>query len=304
MSDERPDQPGTPPEPDATPGAADAPPADGSGTDAADAAPSGEGAPDAPPTCAECGSPLTDDQTYCLVCGAPTSRAPRLRKRGSPAALVAALAVFGLGAGGLAFAVSRDDSGTSTRPVTATGPSTVPLTTGTQTGPTTGPLPTDTGGIVPTSTGTVTTSTTGTDTQTGFQTVTSGSTFPTTGALPTDTGGGFTDTSDTSDTSDTGSDTGSITETEATLTSQWPTGTQAWTAIIASARDEQAARDVRSQARDLGYGARILLSDDHPDLTPGLYVVFVGVFQAKARAVAQVGRLQGDFPGAYPRYIT
>lgn len=296
MSDERPPESGTTPdapEPDATPGPD---PADDAQTSAGGEPP----AAGAPPACEECGSPLTAEQTYCLVCGAPTPRAPRLRRRGSPVALVAALVVFGLGAGGLAFALTRDDGGggAGTRPITVTGPSTTPVTGGTQTGPTTGPLPTDTTGIVTTPTAGTTTGTgtgTGTGTETGFQTVTSGSTFPTTGS---DTSGGL--PPDTSGSTGTGS----ITETEATLTSQWPSGESAWTAIIASARDEQAARDVRTRARDLGYKARILLSDEHPDLTPGLYVVFVGVYRDKAKAVAMVGRLRGDFAGAYPRYIT
>ena len=55
--------------------------------------------------------PLDADQTYCLECGSPTPLAPAAPPRparhgGDPAA---AMAVLGLGAGALAYAVSSDD---------------------------------------------------------------------------------------------------------------------------------------------------------------------------------------------------
>lgn len=273
--------------------------------------------PDATPpqaACTECGGPLEEDQTYCLVCGEPTPKAPALRRQRGPGWLVGALVVLGLGAGALAFVLASDDEGSAAGSVSTlvtVGVTTVPSTLDTS-GLTTGSLPTDT-------TGSISTPTEGTQSvDTGFVTTTSGTagTLPTdtTGSLPTDTTGSFpTDTTGSLPTDTTGSfpTTTAATTTDVVPTatdeeiiSDWPVGTSAWTTIVASATDATAARAAQDRAVSSGFGAKILLSDDHPDLTPGLYVVYVGVFRNKADAVAMTGRAQSSFPGAYPRYIS
>ena len=88
-----------------------------------------------PPRCTECGAELAEDQTYCLECGHPTPRAPRLT-RGSRygLAIAAGLVVLGLGAGALAYAVSQDDdpkgatAGSTITDVTPTAPINDPST--------------------------------------------------------------------------------------------------------------------------------------------------------------------------------
>jgi hypothetical protein len=255
------------------------------------------------PACVECGSPLEPDQTYCLVCGTPTPRAPRLHRARGPGWLVLALVVLGIGAGALAWAIAADDDGTAvvTTTPTVTDVTTAPTDT-VDTG-TVGTLPSDT-------TGSISVPTEGTESvDTGFVTVTSGTdTVPTdTGGLPTDTSGippGTTDTppTDTSPT-DTGTET-FPTETEEDVVSDWPVGTSGWTAVISSVGDPQEAADTRDQAVSEGVGAKILLSDDHPGLTPGLYVVYVGVFGERAAAIAQATRLRDRYPGAYARFIS
>jgi len=273
-----------------------------------DGTPPGEGVPPevpadagvpadaAPPRCAECGSPLDPDQTYCLVCGTPTPLAPRIRRSRAGAWIGAGLVVAGLGAGLLAWAVADDDDA---RAATATlGTATIATVTAPTTATVaTGPLPPDTS-IVTTPPPFTTPTDGGTTTPTDFVTTagpTTAGTGPvdTTGGLPPD-GGTTTDETTTS----------SVIEPPADPESDWPVGTSAWTAVIASASDGTAARDARAEARDRGHGAGILLSDDHAGLTPGLFVVYVGVFADRADAVAQVRRLESDYPGTYPRYIS
>ncbi|MCC6830826.1 MAG: SPOR domain-containing protein [Thermoleophilia bacterium] len=253
-----------------------------------------------PPRCRECDAVLDERQTYCLECGAPTPLAPSLRRRGGMGALAAGLAVLGVGAGFLGYAVASDD-GDGGRPATVlTAPPPVPTsstidTTGI------GPLPPDTTATTPTSPDDGTT--------TGFVTTTSGTTAPGTplpgtgSTTPTDTGGGLPPDTTGSPPATTTEDTGTEPPDTAEPTSDWPAGTSAWTAIVASAEDADAARQERSRARAAGFGAGILISDDHSDLSPGLYVVYIGVYADRGRAVAMAGRARATFPGAYARYV-
>ena len=287
----------TPPDdPQATPPAGDEP------TPVPDAAVEETG----PPRCCECDAVLDPDQTYYLECGAPTPLAPRLRRRTGMAPLAAGLAMLGVGAGFLGFAVAADD-GDGPRPATVlTAPpvNTTPSTIDT-TGIGTGPLPPDT-------TATVTTPPTDPGTSTGFVTTTSGITTPppttpfpgtdtsdtgTTGTLPSDTTGLVPDETETEDTTE-------VPPAQEDLTSDWPVGRSAWTAIVASAEDADAARQQRTRARRAGYGAGILLSDEHTGLAPGLYVVYVGVYRDRTAAVAMAARARSSFPGAYARFIS
>jgi hypothetical protein len=265
----------------------------------------GEGEGEEPPEelrCANCDAPLEPDQTYCLECGAPTPAAPKLRRGGRAALVIAgALVILGLGAGALAWAVASDDDGGSTPPAaTATGTigtGTIPTdivptdTTGTVTG---GTLPTDTTATAPTGTGTLPTDTG------GFPTDTTG----TGGTLPTTTAGTETAPPET---------TTEATTTEGTTTSggggsggasDWPAGTSGWTAIVASAKSLGPAEQKKSQLQSSGQPAGILTSSDYSSLNPGYYVVFSGVFQSQSAAAAQAAKVRGQFPGAYPRQIT
>ena len=131
-----------------------------------------------PPRCEVCGAELDHDQTYCLECGSPSPLAPRLRRgRKGMAALAGAVAILGLGAGALAYAVADDGdsvSATNTAPTAPLIPGTVPLPP--ETAPTIGTLPPDTSlGTVPPPVTDVPPAT-----QTGFDTVTGPATTPTT----------------------------------------------------------------------------------------------------------------------------
>jgi hypothetical protein len=247
-----------------------------------------DAAPPPEPRCATCGADLEPDQTYCLECGAPTPLAPRLRRGGRNLLVLAgALTILGLGAGALAYAVATDDeggsTGTATAVTTATGPL-VPLPP--ETAATTGPLPPDTSFTTPDTVFTTPTtpSTTGFDTVTGPGTVT---------APPVVTDEPFPEPEPEPlpDPPDTGS-------------SDWPIGTTAWTAILASVRDEADARAAKSRVAREGEPAGVLYSSDFPDLRPGYWVVFSGRFGDRADAIAQATRMRPDFPGAYARRLT
>ncbi len=251
------------------------------------------------PSCEVCGAELEADQTYCLECGSPTPLAPRLRRGGRTAAILAgAMIVLGLGAGALAYAVVSDDDGgdgpagpsTSTDPAfTATVP-TVPLPP--ETAPTTGSLPADTSFTTPTSpdfTTPGTLPTTGFDTVTGPTSVPA--TAPTTSKVPATT------------TAPTTTKAPPATTEKADGTSDWPIGTTAWTAILASTRNEADARSAKGRVSSDGDPAGVLYSSDFSDLRPGYWVVFSGTYDSRNTAIAQAVKLRPEFPTAYARRI-
>lgn len=247
-----------------------------------------EQAPDAPPTCAECGAELAEDQTYCLECGTPTGRAPKPPRGGRAGAMVAAaLVVFGLGSGALAYAVINDDDGrggaSSTQvtdagfPVVPTEEFTIPTDSGT------GPLPPDTSGFpddpFPTDTGEL-----------------PPDTFPSTDDFDVTTEQPLDPDTDPVDDPVDDPDTGSG-------TSDWPVGESAWTVIVSSSTDESEARAMADRLSGEGEESGVLFSSDYPDLRPGYWVAFSGSFTTRADAAAHARTLSGSFPGSYPRHV-
>lgn len=254
--------------------------------------------------CGYCDAVLAEDQTYCLECGSPTPVAPGLRRGRAAVALAVGLAVLGAGAGVLAFFVARSDDDSSAvtttalvipptadvgRPDIATGPL-PPDTTFEPTTPTDA-FPTDTGGTVTEAFPTDTTAT-------GDVTAPDpGETFPTvtgTEATPTDV--------PTTEETTAEDPTTEVPPTTAVV-DDWPSGTTAWTAILSSVRSEFDARRAADDLIAEGQEAGVLVSDDHPGLRPGYYVVFSGVLDDRAAAVARAQQLAADWPGAYARRI-
>jgi hypothetical protein len=156
--------------------------------------------------------------------------------------------------------------------------------------PPTGPLPPDTSFTTPTAP-TAPTDTAGT--VTGFPTVTGPTPPPTAGttaeSTPTETqppgttaeapGGGGGGSSD------------------------WPSGTTAWTAILSSVRSESDARAAKARVASAGEDAGVLFSSDYPGLRPGFWVVYSGSFPSQAAAEAHARSLSGSWPGAYAKRI-
>lgn len=245
----------------------------------------------AAPRCAECGAELADDQTYCIECGTPTPRAPRLRRNRRTGLLVAlAILAIGGGAAALAYAVANEDDGRPSGGSTALTVTDTTVMTGPEyTIPTdgytvTGPLPPDTAGF-PTAPQTdefpVVTEQPGPDDPT--------STFdPSTDIPPVDP----IDPVDPVDPIDPGSG-----------VSDWPVGTTGWTAILSSTRSESEARSTADAVAATGEESGVLFSSDYPGLNPGYWVVFSGTFTIRSEAAAHARALAGRYPGAYPREI-
>ncbi len=262
----------------------------GSGEPPEGGGPEGEGGEGEPPEelrCANCDALLEPDQTYCLQCGAPTPVAPKLRRGGRAALIVAgALVILGLGAGALAWAVASGDGGGTTVTAVPTAGGAIPTDiVPTDTTGTAGTLPTDTTATAPTSTsGTLPTDTTGTA-----------------GALPTTTAG-----TSTAPPAATAPATTAATTTAAPSgggASDWPAGKSGWTAVVASAKEQSAAQQKKTQLQSDGQPAGILFSSDYSSLNPGYYVVFSGVFSSQSAASAQAAKVRSQFPGAYPRQV-
>jgi hypothetical protein len=297
MSEAGPPPPDAPkePEPDET-GRLPTPEGEDGGTPPDGEGPAGQGPQPPEQRCAKCDARLDPDQTYCLECGTATPLAPPLRRRGRAALIIAgALALLGIGAGALAYAVSQDNgertvtvgSAPITSPTSPTGTISPTDTTGT-TG-TVGTLPTDTTATTPTATSPTGTSPLPTDT--GITTVTSPTTPST---APTTTGETTTEPPTTEPPASGGGSTAS----------DWPSGRSGWTAVVASAKSRSAAQPAERKLSATGEPAGILFSSDFSSLRPGYYVVFSGVFSSRSQAAAQAAKLQSDFPGAYPRQVS
>ncbi len=275
-------------------------------TDAPDEKPveSDETAPAPEPlVCASCSAPLDDDQTYCLECGTPTAKAPRLSRGRGRGAVALGLAVLGLGTGGLAWAVASDRN--------PSGPVASSTTTSGTAPPATGATTIDTNGVPtvlpPVTSGTPSTPTDPAVTDTTFVTATSGTgSLPAPTTDPTASTAALTETTATATAGTTATDPGPAstgTDTGSTA-SDWPAGRTAWTAVLASARNRPEAESVRDRAQGDGEKAGILVSADHSELKPGFFVVFSGVFSSRQTAINQAARLKGSFARAYARKIT
>lgn len=239
--------------------------------------------------CGYCDAPLDEDQTYCLNCGSPTPRAPRLRSaRGAAAMIAIGLVVLGAGSGVLAYFVAEDDDdaadGTTTTALTIPPAANAGDAGTTPTTPQPGTVETDPFPET-TDTGELPTDTTATDTVTvpeePFPTVTGSDPEPpeeTTGEPPS-------------------------TPPEPGGVGDWPAGRTGWTAFLSSVRSESDARAAAARLESAGTPSGVLFSSDHPNLEPGFWVVFSGVFDAQGPAASRAGSLTDEFPGAYARRV-
>ena len=85
--------------------------------------------------------------------------------------------------------------------------------------------------------------------------------------------------------------------------SDWPAGRTGWTAFLSSVRSEPDARAAASRLEAAGTPAGVLFSSDHPNLEPGFWVVFSGVFDSQPPAATRASSLSGEFPDAYARRV-
>ncbi len=258
------------------------------------------------PLCAECSAPLEEDQRYCLECGAPTPMAPTLGRRLGPAGILAiGLAVLGIGAGTLAYALAKDDKATAGIP---TGITTAPTTFSSI-----GTFPTDpTASVDQTLSSTQPVLPPFPSTSTPF-TDTSTSTLPTTSSAPTVSTGSGTQTIQPTITT-TPTTTPQVTTPPVTTRSTptttpasgadtWTNGTSGWTVIIASTSNQSDATAFRNRVNGTGRSAGLIDSSRYSTLKPNLWAVFIGVYSSRTQAISRAASLRATYPGAYAQHI-
>lgn len=236
--------------------------------------------------CAQCNARLDPDQYYCLECGWTSEIAPGLApKRTLGPLLAAGLIALGLVGGGVAFAALQDDDDGGVAAITTD------TTTQIEPVPTV-PSTTD-GGLPPDPAATTITDPTTTDTLPTTEPPVGGeATVP------------ETDFEATTDSVVPPPPTTTAPEPEPEPTSDWPVGQTAWTAIVSSVRSSAEASDTKERVRAAGEPAGLLFSTDHPELRPGFWVVFSGVFDTRDEAANHAREISGQFPGAYVRRIS
>jgi hypothetical protein len=236
---------------------------------------------------------LADDQTYCLECGTPTPRAPRLSRQRKGALIAGALVVLGIGAGALAYAVANEDRAAGVATTTVPVTDTVAIVTSDQF---TIPTDTVTGNLPP-------------DTS-GFPVVPTTDDFPVITEQPDPDAPAVPDPNDPIDPVDPIDPLDPIDPIDpvdpidpGAGASDWPAGVTGWTAIVSSTRSESEARQTADALAATGEEAGVLFSSDHPGLRPGYWAVFSGTFTSRSEAASHAQVLAGRYPGAYPREI-
>ena len=243
--------------------------------------PTGDTVEPAVPACSECGHALEADQAYCLECGAPTPKAPKLHARIGPAGILAiGLLALGIGAGALAYAVSKDDKKTASTGTGVTNTGSVPVL---PTGPTTTFDPGNTTPTLPT-----------VPTDPTFPTSPTETTTPTQPTTPTDP---TTPTQPTTPTEPTTPTTPTTTPDE--IVDTWPQGKTGWTVILATSTDATVAAAFRDKVQATGKPAGLLETSLYVDLEPDFWSVFSGVYDNREAAIAAAERLRATYSDAY-----
>jgi hypothetical protein len=86
--------------------------------------------------------------------------------------------------------------------------------------------------------------------------------------------------------------------------SEWPEGKTAYTVVLVSATNRNAADAKAEQAVKRGIEAGVLRSDDFSTLRPGYWVVFAGQFSSSEEATRAADRYaEQGFGGGYPRQV-
>jgi hypothetical protein len=84
----------------------------------------------------------------------------------------------------------------------------------------------------------------------------------------------------------------------------WPAGKSAYTVILLTTKNQDAARTTAAKATQGGLPAGVLRSDDFQRFEPGLYIVFSGQYDSIDAASAQARNASASGnPGAYARYV-
>jgi hypothetical protein len=85
---------------------------------------------------------------------------------------------------------------------------------------------------------------------------------------------------------------------------EWPAGKTAYTVVLVSATNRNAADSKAEQAIKRGIKAGVLRSDDFSSLRPGYWVVFAGQFDTSEEATRAADRYaEQGFGGGYPREV-
>jgi hypothetical protein len=84
----------------------------------------------------------------------------------------------------------------------------------------------------------------------------------------------------------------------------WPSGTNAYTVVLVSAKRRAQANAKAREAISRGIDAGVLRSNEHSSLNPGYWVVFAGQYDSADEARSKLDEFASKgFPGGYPRQV-
>ena len=203
----------------------------------------------AEPRCPRCGAPMTEQQEWCLNCGAAVgTRVVAASGWRVPIAIAAALLAIAAIAVAIAIIQLADDTDQVAQEPPAEAAQVVPTITPTATPPAAA---------------------------TPEATLTPDPTLPEASGQETPTP--TPESSSGSTSGGTGSTSGGDAE--------WPSGESGWTVVLASDTSESSARDKAEDfAADGISGVGVLESDDFSSLRPGFWVVFAGQYDSQSEA--------------------
>ncbi len=88
-----------------------------------------------------------------------------------------------------------------------------------------------------------------------------------------------------------------------TAIASWPVGLSGWTVALASSPSQNTANAAASRLAATGLSVGVLDSNQHPTMTPGLWIVFSGRYPDQAQATAAAVNLQSKVSTAVARRV-
>lgn len=258
-------------------------------------------APREPPAvaCARCGTPLREDQEWCLNCGA--AAATRIAAPSgwrAPLAIVGGVVAIALAGLVIAFLAISDDSDQLTKLAQATATATAPAAGATPAPTVTAPAPPPSASPAP--------GEAGADPEATVPPATAGEQPPVTdGTTPESEATPAPDSTTEPDSNIQPDDPANTRAPSAGGTvGTWPDGKEAYTVVLLSSKSRAGADKRAKELAASGVDVGVLESSDFKSLRGGYFVVFSGQYESRERAEQVSDKLAPKAAGAYVRRVT
>ncbi len=259
----------------------------------ADAAPTPTPAPLPAPACVRCGTPLREDQEWCLNCGAASAtRIAAPSGWRAPLAIVGGVLAIALAGLVIAFLAISDDSDQLTKLAQATTATPTPQAGATPAPSGTAPEPPPSASPAP--------GEAGADPEAAVPPATAGEQPPVDDEAEAEPDSKL-EPDSTIQPDDPAEQSAPST---GGAVGTWPDGKEAYTIVLLSSKSRSGADKRAKELAASGVDVGVLESSDFKSLRGGYFVVFSGQYESRERAEQVGDKLASKTPGAYVRRVT